>query len=97
VVRAANRYQAPAVAADITVLRAGEGCVTEFADHPETAAPDWGWSRLTTGRVAVVTVPGTHHSMLRPPHVSAVAAAIRDRTRTAVNGGREQVAWPTIC
>ena len=78
VVRACNRYRAPTVAADITVLRARQGRVTEFADHPCLGSPDWGWGSLTSGRVDAVAVPGTHRTMLGARHVAAVAAAIDD-------------------
>jgi len=84
VVRACNRYRAPTVAADLTVLRAQWGRVTEFGDHPCLGSPDWGWGPLTSGRVDVVAVPGTHHTMLGARHVDAVAAAIDDQVRHRV-------------
>ncbi|KAA2265769.1 amino acid adenylation domain-containing protein [Solihabitans fulvus] len=81
VVRACHRYRAPTIAADLTVVRAAEGVVTEFGDHPDAGRPDWGWSALTSGRVDVVAVPATHHAMLGAPHATAVAAAIAERVR----------------
>ncbi len=43
----------------------------EGATHDTTEA----WRELAP-RLEVLTVPGEHHSMLRPPHVAVVAAAI---------------------
>ncbi|GAA4521014.1 hypothetical protein GCM10023191_098790 [Actinoallomurus oryzae] len=80
VVRACNSYHAPAIAADVTVLRAGDGTVSEFADHPYSASPDWGWARLTHGAVDTASIPGTHHTLLSDPRAaSAVAAAFNQR------------------
>jgi amino acid adenylation domain-containing protein len=79
VVRACNAYQATGIDADITVVRARDGSVSEFADHPYATAPDWGWSSLTTGAVRAVSVPGTHHTLLTGRHVSAVADEINGR------------------
>ena len=80
VVRACNNYHAPEIAADVTVLRAGQGNVSEFADHPFAMSPDWGWPSLTSGTVACVTVAGTHHTLLTQ-HAAAVADAINVRRR----------------
>jgi pyochelin synthetase len=79
VVRACNAYQATAISAGITVVRARDGSVSEFAGHPSSAAPDWGWASLTTGDVRAVSVPGTHHTLLGGPSVSAVADALNGR------------------
>jgi amino acid adenylation domain-containing protein len=38
---------------------------------------DWGWSRFAAHPVEVISVPGDHDSMLRPPHVSALARTLR--------------------
>ncbi|WP_440712142.1 AMP-binding protein [Gordonia sp. FQ] len=35
------------------------------------------WAAITTGDLAVTRVPGDHHSMMRAPHVTATAAALR--------------------
>jgi amino acid adenylation domain-containing protein len=79
VVRACNAYKATGITADITVIRARDGSVGEFADHPFSAAPDWGWSSLTTGDVRAVSVPGTHHTLLTSRYVSAVADEVNGR------------------
>ena len=34
------------------------------------------WSRLAAGGAAVHPVPGDHYSMLRPPHLAALAACL---------------------
>ncbi|WP_051722715.1 non-ribosomal peptide synthetase [Streptomyces albus] len=76
VVEGCDRYTASPVAADITVLRARDGQVSEFAGHPFAAAPDWGWAELTTGAVDTLTVPGTHHTLLAGATVDIVADAL---------------------
>jgi len=76
VVVACHAYRAPRIAADVTLVRAAAGAVTEFAMHPMSGDPDWGWSAVTTGRVHSTTVPGTHHTMLTSPWVNAVAKAM---------------------
>jgi thioesterase domain-containing protein len=92
VVSACNRYQAPRIAADILVLRARQGRVSEFADHPYADAPAWGWPECTAGAVTPVEVAGTHHTLLSEPSVTAVAAAInehlcRERQSNRPDGG----------
>ncbi|MFI9154631.1 amino acid adenylation domain-containing protein [Streptomyces sp. NPDC053367] len=80
VVRACNRHRAEPVAADITVVRATDGTVGEFAGHPCADLPDWGWSRLTTGVVSTAAVTGTHHTLLGGAALDVVAAAADGRT-----------------
>ncbi|WP_051367625.1 non-ribosomal peptide synthetase [Hamadaea tsunoensis] len=89
VVRACSRYRAAPISAPMLVIRARDGEVTEFAGHPLAAKEDWGWSTVTTGPVAAVTLPGTHHTMLSDRHVPAVADALR-RSRTDEGGTRER-------
>jgi amino acid adenylation domain-containing protein len=76
-VTACRRYHAAPIAADIAVLRAREGRVSEFLAHPADGEADWGWRAFTRGRVATATVPGTHHTILNRANVEAVAAEIR--------------------
>jgi pyochelin synthetase len=78
IVRACHCYHAPRVIADMTVVRASHGEISEFSDHP-AAAPDWGWSRLTSGTVDSLSLPGTHHTLLTSDHIAAVADAIQGR------------------
>jgi amino acid adenylation domain-containing protein len=71
-----NYRQTQKVAAEIVVLRAADGVVTEFADHPCCAQADWGWTLFASGPVSCATLEGTHHTLLKPPNVNAVAKAI---------------------
>jgi thioesterase domain-containing protein len=48
--------------------------VSEEVTDPDAAAE--GWRRCTDGPVTVRRVPGDHYSMMRPPQVTAVAAAV---------------------
>jgi amino acid adenylation domain-containing protein len=77
IVRGCNTYRASRIDADITVVRAGTPVVSEFADHPEGDAADWGWPALTTGSVAATVVPGTHHTLLAAePSLASIAKLI---------------------
>jgi thioesterase domain-containing protein/acyl carrier protein len=66
------------VAADLTLFEAGD------AEEPIDRAR---WAERTTGSLQVVPVPGSHLSMVRPPHVEALAAALEERLPPAPAGG----------
>ncbi|MFI1358246.1 amino acid adenylation domain-containing protein [Streptomyces sp. NPDC020898] len=76
VILACHEYRAPLIDADVTVVQAAQGRVSEFAGHPHAGAADWGWSALTRGEATASVVDGTHHTLLTDSHVAAVAAAI---------------------
>jgi amino acid adenylation domain-containing protein len=61
--KATQAYRGGRVRAAITVAKAAEQRVDEFARHPDRHAPDWGWSRFTDGGVQPLAVPGDHHAM----------------------------------
>lgn len=79
VVRAVRAYRPKeaSLQAGILLLRAGEGIVDEFSQHPDSAAPDWGWSAFTRGRVQVLSIPGHHHSVLGEAAMAAWLPAVR--------------------
>ncbi len=81
VVRACRSYEAPRLAADVVVVRAASGRVSEFADHPNDADDDWGWRTATTGRVAAVRAPGSHYTLLGDENVDEVAAVLAEHLR----------------
>lgn len=75
----ANRvYRAPMQQVDVLVLRASQGQVSEFAQHPHAEEPSWGWSRLTDGHTEACDVEGTHQSLLTQPAVAVCAQKIND-------------------
>jgi amino acid adenylation domain-containing protein len=39
--------------------------------------PDRGWSRVTPRHLRVIDIPGDHYTVVRPPHVAALAREIR--------------------
>jgi pyochelin synthetase len=78
VVAACNDYRPGGLAADIAVVRAGEGAVTEFAGHPYGDRSDWGWAELTRGRTVTGTAPGSHHTLLAPREPDVLAATVTD-------------------
>jgi len=76
VVLAGGHYQPPTITADILVLRAAEGLVSEFAKHPYRNREDWGWGLFSTGSVRSQLVAGSHHTLLIDPWVNRVADEI---------------------
>jgi pyochelin synthetase len=81
IVNACRSYRPPVVAADVALLRARDGRVSEYAAHPHEAAGDWGWSSRTRGTVATRAVAGTHHTLFNSEHIADVVAALRELTR----------------
>jgi thioesterase domain-containing protein/acyl carrier protein len=78
VVNACRSYAPATVSADVVLIRARDGLVSEYAAHPQTASADWGWSGRTRGAVRARVVAGTHHSLFSPPYIDEVAAALRE-------------------
>ena len=74
VVQASRAYRAAPADLDLLVVRAGRGEVDEFARHPHGQRVDWGWGLLARGRVHAGLVDATHHTVLRPLALPAVAA-----------------------
>jgi amino acid adenylation domain-containing protein len=71
-VKAAENYRPPASPIPVLLLRAahaGEGEETGSASD---------WSRFSTGKLDVREVPGDHLTMMREPHVSALAGILRE-------------------
>jgi non-ribosomal peptide synthase protein (TIGR01720 family) len=57
---------------------AGRSLLLRAADTP-IAAPDYGWGPLLTGQWEAVEVPGSHESVVWPPHVHRLAEVLRTR------------------
>lgn len=81
IVNACRSYAPPVVTADVALIRARDGRVSEYAAHPHEAAEDWGWSSRTRGAVVARTVAGTHHSLFSSQHIADVVAALRETAR----------------
>ncbi len=58
---------------DVVLFRASE---SERGEHIELE-PDYGWWHHVTGRLHVVSVPGDHLGIIKPPNVSALALKAR--------------------
>jgi thioesterase domain-containing protein/acyl carrier protein len=83
-------YKSNSRAARAYVGKPYQGCVTLFsclaASSGEIADPTFGW-RNFTDQVEVIPVPGTHRTMVYPPHVSTLAERLSEclsRTRMRV-------------
>jgi thioesterase domain-containing protein len=80
---AMRRYVARPVTCPIVLFRASE----ELSHMPRDRA--LGWTGLTTRDLEVLTVPGTHFTMLREPHVQIVAEHLRPRLDAAMAARRD--------
>jgi thioesterase domain-containing protein len=65
---AVQRYTPAPIDVPLTLLRATE--------QPPASAPDLGWSPLTTRALDRRDVPGDHESVIRAPHVAALAVEL---------------------
>jgi len=81
IVNACRSYTPPVVTADVALIRARDGRVSEYAEHPHEDVGDWGWSSRTRGTVATRVVAGTHHSLFSSQHIGDVVAAVRELAR----------------
>ncbi|RZI42231.1 amino acid adenylation domain-containing protein [Herbaspirillum sp. HC18] len=76
IVRSSRRYVPSPLEVDLLLLRALDGQVSEFASHPKTMMPHWGWSELAQGQVDAHYHAGSHHTLLLPPQLDDVAKAM---------------------
>jgi amino acid adenylation domain-containing protein len=86
-VRAAAAYAPSAYGGSLTVLRASDR-PPEEASHPLVRDPQMGWGRFVRGPIDVQAIPGSHETILSPPHVRSVAEAVQ-RWLDAVTCGKE--------
>lgn len=68
---ALHRYQLQPYEGRITLLRAQER-TTSLVEEP-----DLGWGRFARGGVEIISVPGSHTTMLRSPHFAALAQHLK--------------------
>jgi thioesterase domain-containing protein len=68
---AVMRYKPGAYPGALSLIRTVKHPGTKFAH------PDWGWKQFARGGVEVRYIPGNHMELLRPPHVTALAAEMR--------------------
>ena len=81
IIKAVRAYEPPCSDQRITLIRVEheEECVAEAVKDGREPARDStnGWSAVTTARVDVHTVPGTHNEMFREPYVQTVASTLQ--------------------
>ena len=77
IVLAGREYRPPMIKANLSVLRANEGRVSEFADHPAHEEADWGWAKFTQGEVYCAQTPGAHHTLLDEKNIDALVAVLK--------------------
>lgn len=61
---------------EITLFRSAEQASVAGQDA-SLNLPAWGWSQYAKGAVDVISVPGDHISMLKPPHVQTLAEQLQ--------------------
>jgi phthiocerol/phenolphthiocerol synthesis type-I polyketide synthase D len=66
---------AEAYSGPVVILRARERA-NDLYPGITAGALDYGWGRFCSAPPAVLPVPGTHLTMVRPPHVETLAAVI---------------------
>lgn len=76
-VRATQSYAGGRIRAAITLARAAECHVDEFAAHPDRGAPDWGWSRFSAQPLHVLPLPGDHHTLWQGEGLARLAALLQ--------------------
>jgi amino acid adenylation domain-containing protein len=80
-IRAVENYRPPASSIPLVLLRAeNAGCLNlDVRDgEREELETTPGWSRLTTDKLDLQRVPGDHLTMMRAPHVAALAEILRE-------------------
>jgi thioesterase domain-containing protein len=65
--QAMERYKPQRYTRRMTLLRASEELHRSFGDHT------LGWGEVAAGPITIEIVPGSHYTMLTPPHVQVVA------------------------
>ena len=78
IVRGAKKYVGSKIDADIFLIRAGNGIVSEFAAHPCGVRADWGWSNWTSGQVQTLCHEGNHYQLLKEPAVTQLAPLLEN-------------------
>jgi len=78
IVRGSRQYASAEIDADILLVRAKDGVVSEFAEHPHSHRSDWGWSAFTSGSVNAKFFAGTHYTLLSDAAVAGVAKTIEE-------------------
>ena len=76
VVRANRTYRPNSIDVDMLIIRASDGFVSEFAGYPYVDQMDWGWHRLTSGKISGEFLPGSHHTLLLPPIVNTISTML---------------------
>ncbi|MDJ0763007.1 MAG: amino acid adenylation domain-containing protein [Myxococcota bacterium] len=79
VVLATRKYMAGQIDSDILVIKALDGRVSEFMQHPALEDPDWGWSSFTRGKVINYSVQGSHYTVLSQKNMRFIADKIMER------------------
>jgi thioesterase domain-containing protein len=78
--QALRDYQPRPYPGKVTLFRARVRPLFRLHGH------DLGWSALARGGLEVVPIPGNHETILREPHVHALARALRQRLPAAGPG-----------
>ncbi|HEY4458904.1 MAG TPA: amino acid adenylation domain-containing protein [Pseudonocardiaceae bacterium] len=81
--RAALAYQPRPYGGAGLLLRCADPKDTADSEGTGASAPNWGWGDLLRGGLDIRVVPGTHITMLDPPHLDVLAGHLR----TAPSGG----------
>lgn len=70
IVQGSKKYLGAQIDVDILLLRARQGIVSEFADHPQSMQKDWGWQAYTRGVIQTEQINASHYTMLSDASLS---------------------------
>jgi amino acid adenylation domain-containing protein len=87
--RAMTQYVIEAYPSQITLLRTVEGFPEEFHEYESTESledPALGWSQYAVLPVEVLSIPGSHMTMMQPPYIEAIAATLKSCIDKATRG-----------
>jgi thioesterase domain-containing protein len=69
----------------------GNASLFRAAEQPEGAQHDLGWGRLVSGKLDLITVPGSHHAILQGENAIHIAQSIRERMEALASSHEQHV------
>jgi thioesterase domain-containing protein len=84
-----TQYVIEAYPSQITLLRTVEGFPEEFHEHESTESledPALGWSQYAALPVEIHSIPGSHMTMMKPPHIDVQMAVLKSCIDKATRG-----------
>lgn len=74
--QALRKYEPPKDAIDLVQLKAEIESIEHLRLHPDKNKQDWGWGKISSGRIETVSFAATHGGIVQTPFVKKVAEEI---------------------